>query len=165
MVWFGGFSQERQGFWLSKDYLRDSSSWSSSPLVLLRDIHNSLLTNYDWKDTVPPQSDPGTGARVGDSQVDSVNRTVIHISRRLIPSFSNLTVFMRLTSSGERTFPMLSPSRSRIHWHRSSTCVNPLKISNRHLRSRTVLNIFDCVHVSVLSLLLRTRFYWQRWRT
>jgi hypothetical protein len=32
------FSQERQEF---KDDLRDSSSWSSSPLTLLRDIHSN----------------------------------------------------------------------------------------------------------------------------
>ena len=34
------FRQERQELWLTKDDLRDSSSWSSSPLVLLRDIHS-----------------------------------------------------------------------------------------------------------------------------
>jgi hypothetical protein len=36
--WMGAFSQERQKLWLPKDDLRDSSSWSSSPLVLLRDF-------------------------------------------------------------------------------------------------------------------------------
>ena len=29
-------SQERQGVWLPKDDLKDSSSWSSTPLVLLQ---------------------------------------------------------------------------------------------------------------------------------
>jgi len=29
--WIGDFSQERQELWLSKDDLRDSSSWSSTP--------------------------------------------------------------------------------------------------------------------------------------
>jgi hypothetical protein len=37
--WLGAFPQERQELWLSKDDLRDSSSWASPPLVLLRDIH------------------------------------------------------------------------------------------------------------------------------
>jgi hypothetical protein len=32
--WVGAFFQERHRFWLSKDDLRDSSSWSSSPLLL-----------------------------------------------------------------------------------------------------------------------------------
>jgi hypothetical protein len=54
VVWLGAFFQERQNLWLPKDDLQDSVSWSSSPLVLLRDIHNGLLVNYDWKDTTPP---------------------------------------------------------------------------------------------------------------
>ena len=42
--WIGAFSQERQELWLPKDDLRDSSSWSSSPFLVLRDIHSKLLT-------------------------------------------------------------------------------------------------------------------------
>jgi hypothetical protein len=56
VVWLGAFSQERQKLWSPKDELQDSASWSSTPLVLLRDIHNGLLTNYNFKDTEPPQS-------------------------------------------------------------------------------------------------------------
>ena len=44
VAWIGAFSQERQQLWLPKDDLRDSSSWSSPPLVLLRDIHSNLMT-------------------------------------------------------------------------------------------------------------------------
>jgi len=55
---------------LSKDDLKDPSTWSSPPLVLLRDIHDGLLAKYDWKDTAPPQSQPGSRARVGHSQQD-----------------------------------------------------------------------------------------------
>ncbi len=40
-------------------------------MVVLRDIHNDLLANYDYKDTATPQSQSGTGARVGRSQQDS----------------------------------------------------------------------------------------------
>ena len=39
----GVFSQERQRLWFPADDLQDSSSWTSSPLVLLRDIHADLL--------------------------------------------------------------------------------------------------------------------------
>jgi hypothetical protein len=46
--------RERQKLWLSKNDLRDSSSWSSSPLVLLRDIHSNLLTQYDCKEACVP---------------------------------------------------------------------------------------------------------------
>ena len=44
VFWIGAFPQERQELWLPKDDLRDSSSWSSSPLVLLRDLHTKLIT-------------------------------------------------------------------------------------------------------------------------
>ena len=43
VTWLGAFSQERQSLWLPKDNLKDSSTWSSPPLVLLHDIHDSLL--------------------------------------------------------------------------------------------------------------------------
>ncbi len=65
VAWLGTSSQERQTLWIPKDDLQDSSSWPSSPLVLLRDIHNNLLANYDCQDTTPPQSQTGTGSRVG----------------------------------------------------------------------------------------------------
>jgi hypothetical protein len=70
VAWLGAFSQERQKLWLPNDDLQDSPSWSSPPLVLLRDIHNSLLANYDCKDTAPPQSQPGTGDSVARSHQD-----------------------------------------------------------------------------------------------
>jgi hypothetical protein len=84
-------------------------------------------------------------------------------------TIANLTDCMRLTSCGERTLPTLPSSRPRIDWHtRSSSCDSLLKVSNRPLWSRVVLNNFDCVcnnALSLLSLLFRTRFYSQRWRT
>ncbi len=66
----GAFSQERQKLCLSKDDFQDSASWSSPPLVLLRDIHQDLLANYDCKDTAPPPAQPGKEARVGRNQQD-----------------------------------------------------------------------------------------------
>ncbi len=42
VAWLGAFSQERQKLWLPKDDLEDSASWSSPPVILLRDIHNDL---------------------------------------------------------------------------------------------------------------------------
>jgi hypothetical protein len=41
VAWLGAFSQERQGLWLPKDDLRDSSSWSSPPLLLLHPLQAS----------------------------------------------------------------------------------------------------------------------------
>ena len=48
VTWLGVFSLERQRLWLSKDDLKDSSTWSSPPLVLLLDIHDGLPAMYDW---------------------------------------------------------------------------------------------------------------------
>ena len=56
--------------WFPKDDLQDSASWSSSPLVLLRDIHQTLLSKYDYKDTAPPPPQFVTGTRVGRRQQD-----------------------------------------------------------------------------------------------
>ncbi len=75
VVCLGVFSQERQELWLPKDDLRDSSSWSSPPLRLLRDIHSNLLTQYDWKEVcVPSQSQVNVGTGVRPSSQDGVSQ-------------------------------------------------------------------------------------------
>jgi hypothetical protein len=74
VAWFGAFSQERQKLWLPKDDLRDSSSWTSPPLVLLRDIHTKLITQYDCKEVcVPSQAQVNVGADAGPSSQSQVN--------------------------------------------------------------------------------------------
>jgi hypothetical protein len=71
--WMGAFCQERQKLWLPKDDLRDSSSWSSSPLVLLRDIHSKLFTQYDCKEVcVSSQSQGNAGTSARRSSQDGV---------------------------------------------------------------------------------------------
>ena len=63
MTWMGAFSQEHQKLWLPKDDLRDSSSWSSPPILLLRDIHSRLLAQYDCTEVcAPSQSQGNVGA-------------------------------------------------------------------------------------------------------
>ncbi len=65
--WMSVFSQERQKLWLPKDNLRDSSSWSSPPLLFLRDIHSRLVTQYDCKEVCAPsqpQGNVGASARL-----------------------------------------------------------------------------------------------------
>jgi hypothetical protein len=67
VAWFGAFPQERQRLWLSKDDLRDSSLWSSPPLLLLRDIQCKPLTQYDCKEVCAPsqsQVNVGSSARL-----------------------------------------------------------------------------------------------------
>ncbi len=64
----GAFSQERQRLWLPDDDFQDSSSWKSSPLVLLRHIHANLLTHYECKEVCAPsqsQGNVGANARPG----------------------------------------------------------------------------------------------------
>ena len=73
-----------------KDDLQDSS-WSSPPLVLLRDIHNGLLTNYGCKDTVSPQSQPGMRVRVGHRSQDG-DAQQEETGPLLIPQFSRFHV-------------------------------------------------------------------------
>ncbi len=71
--WMGTFSQERQKLWLSKDDLRDSSSWSSPPLVILRDIHSKMLTQYDCKEVcAPSQSQGNVGGSARRNSQDGV---------------------------------------------------------------------------------------------
>jgi hypothetical protein len=60
--------------WLPKDDLRDSSSWASPPLVLLRDIHSKLLTQYDCKEVcTQSQSQVNVGAGAGPRSQSQVN--------------------------------------------------------------------------------------------
>ena len=73
VAWLGAFSQERQSLWLPKDDLKDSSTWSSPPLVLLRDIHDGLLAKYDCKDSVPPPAQPGARARPARDSQDGLD--------------------------------------------------------------------------------------------
>ncbi len=59
VAWIGGFSQERQKLWLPKDDLQDSSSWSFPPLLLLRDIHSTLISQYNCKEVCAPSQSQG----------------------------------------------------------------------------------------------------------
>jgi hypothetical protein len=60
--------------WLPKDDLRDSSSWTSPPLVLLRDIHSKFLTQYDCKEVcAQSQSQVNVGTGAGPSSQSQVN--------------------------------------------------------------------------------------------
>ena len=60
--------------WLPKDDVQDSS-WASPPLLLLRDIHSKLLTEYHCKEGCAlPQSQAHVGARSGRSSQDVVSQ-------------------------------------------------------------------------------------------
>jgi hypothetical protein len=79
----------------------------SPPLVLLRDIHDGLLTKYDWKDSVTPPGQPGRGI------VLDVIPKMVYLSRRLLrSSFCDSTDSMRLIY-GERMIPTLSSCQTQ----------------------------------------------------
>jgi hypothetical protein len=58
----------------SQDDLKDSSSWCSPPLVLLRDIQNDILSNYDYKDSSHAPVQPGVSPRPGHNSQDGVSQ-------------------------------------------------------------------------------------------
>jgi hypothetical protein len=95
VAWLGAFPQERQELWLPKDDIRDSSSWSSPPLMLLRDIHSKLIDQYDCKEVCvpsPSQGDAGAGARLcsqdGVSQhQDTASLSLLQLNRLIEASF------------------------------------------------------------------------------
>jgi hypothetical protein len=126
--------------WLSKDDLRDSSSWSSPPLVLLRDIHSKLLTQYDCKEEVcaqsksqvnvvagagpSSQSQVNIGAGPRPSSQDGVFQFQEPAPPLALPQFNRLieTSFVRDESSTSNADVTVSPSQFKVtkqillHW-------------------------------------------------
>ncbi len=80
---------------MPKDDLRDSSSWSSPPLVLLRDIHSKLIDQYDCKEVCAPsasQVNTGAGARLSSQdgvsqQQETASHSLQQINRLFEASF------------------------------------------------------------------------------
>jgi hypothetical protein len=70
-----GVMGQRHRLWLSKNGLRDSSSWSSPPILLLRYIHCKFLTLYDCEEVcVSSQSQVNVGASVRLRSQDYVSQ-------------------------------------------------------------------------------------------
>ena len=124
VAWLGAFSQERQKLWLPKDDLRDSSSWSSPPLLLLRDIHSKLLTQYDCKEVcAPSQSQVIVGAGVRPSSQDGVSQ-LQEPAPLSLPQLNRLVEasFVRDESSASNADVAVIPSQHRVtqqilsHW-------------------------------------------------
>jgi hypothetical protein len=120
----GAFSQARQELWLPKDNLRDSSSWSSPPLMLLRDIHCKLIDQYDCKVVcAPTPSQVNSGARARLSSQDGVPQQ--HEAAPLsLPQLNRLfeASFARDESSASTAGVAAFPSRFKVtqqilpHW-------------------------------------------------
>ena len=110
--------------WFPEDDLRDSSSWSSDPLLLLRDIHSNLLTQYDCKEVcTPSQSQVNVGASVRLSSQDGVSHHQ-ETTPLSLPQFNRLfeVSFVRDESSASNVDVDVIPSQRRVtqqilsHW-------------------------------------------------
>jgi hypothetical protein len=124
VAWLGAFPQERQELWLPKDDLRDSSSWSSPPLMLLRDIHSKLINQYDCKEVCvpsPSQVNAGAGARLSSQDGVSQQQETTSLS---LPQLNRLieASFVRDESSASNADVTAIPSQLRVtqqilsHW-------------------------------------------------
>jgi hypothetical protein len=122
--WLGALPQERQELWLPIDDLRDSSSWSSPPLMLLRDIHSKIIDQYDCKEVCvpsPSQGDTGVGARLSFQDGVSQQQETASLS---LPQLNPLieASFVRDESSASNADVTALPSQHRVtqqilsHW-------------------------------------------------
>ncbi len=158
VAWLGAFSQERQGLWLPKDDLKDSSSRSSTPLLLLRDIHNDLLAQYDCKDCAPPPALPGARrACSGRVSQDGVSQQQ-EAGALFLPQLNNLVYQANLrgedASNAGPTIPTQHHLTHQIlnHWQPFRDLKRTFAVSRRaeQLRLRTQQRIVATVEESVL---------------
>ncbi len=106
------------------DDLQDSSSWTSSPLRLLRDIHSNLISKYDCKEVCAPsqsQGNVGSSARLSSQdgipqQQEAAPLSLPHLDRLFEASFA------RDESSASNAGVTTIPSQLKItkqilrHW-------------------------------------------------
>ena len=109
---------------MPKDDLRDSSPWSSPPLMLLRDIHSNLLITFDCKEVCAPspsQVNAGADARLYSQDGVSQQQEAAPLS---IPQLNRLieASFVRDESSASNADVTAIPSQHRVtqqilsHW-------------------------------------------------
>jgi hypothetical protein len=109
---------------LPKDNLLDSSSWSSPPLMFLRDIHSKLHYQYDCKEVCAPSSsqvNAGAGARLSSQNGVSQQQETASLS---LPQLNRLfeASFVRDESSASNAGTAVIPSQHRVtqqllrHW-------------------------------------------------
>ena len=78
--------------WLPKDGLQDSSSWSSPPLLLFRDMHSKLLADCGCKEVcAPPQSQAQAGASGALSSQDGDDAQQQEAAPLLLPQLNRLS--------------------------------------------------------------------------
>ena len=80
--------------------------------MLLRDIHSHLLADCNCKDKALPQSQPGTGARVGRSQQDS-DAQQQEAGPLLLPQLTRLHEAYHVRGEDASNMPTI-PSQHRV---------------------------------------------------
>ncbi len=93
--------------------MKDPSSWSSSPLLLLRDIHSKLVSDYNCKES-SSQSQVNVGGSGGLSSQDGVSQQQ-EAAPLSIPQLNRLfeAFFVRDESSASNADVTAIPSQ---HW-------------------------------------------------
>ena len=126
---------------MSKDDLRDSSSWSSPPLLLLCDIHSKFLTQYDCNQVcAPSQSQVNVGTRARLSSQDGVSHQQ-ETSPLSLPQLNRLfeSSFVRDESSASNTDVVVIPSQDKVTQQILSHC-QPFWDLKLMFRARVALN-------------------------
>jgi hypothetical protein len=158
----GAFPQERQELWLPKYDLRDSSSWSSPPLMILRDIHSKFIDQYDCKEVCvpsPSHGDAGAGARLRSQDGVSQQQETASLS---LPQVNHLieVSFVRDESSASNVDVTALPSQHRVtnqilsHWQ-SFTHLK-LMFAGAHRAEQLSLHSHQRVVTTVEDSVLRT---------
>ena len=151
VAWLGALSQERQILWLPKDDLKDSSTWSSPPLVLLRDTHDGLLGKYDWKDSVTPPPEPGVRVRPAlDSQdvLDDVSHQ--ESSPLFLPQLNQLHEFS-IVRGEDASNVVTIPSQNRVTQQILSRCQPCKDLKKTFAVSRRAEQLRQHVHQCVVA--------------
>jgi hypothetical protein len=129
---------------VDKDDPRDSSSWSSPPVMVLRDIHSNLIDQYDCKEVCAPSpSQVNTGAGPRRNSHDGVSQHQETVSLSL-PQLNRLieASFVRDEISVSNADVTVIPSQHRVTQQmlRCSYTGSPSRISNSCLWDRAELN-------------------------
>ncbi len=101
---------------MTKDDLRDLSSWSSPPFMLLRDIHSKLIDQYDCKEVCAPspsQVNAGAGARLSSQDGVSQQQETASLSLPQLNRFFEAS-FVRDESSASNADTAVIPSQNRV---------------------------------------------------
>jgi hypothetical protein len=146
--------------WFPKNDLQDSSSWSSPPLLFLRDIHSNLLFDNRYTET-SSQSQVNVGSSGGLSSQGGVSHHQEPVPLS-IPEVNHLfeASFVWDESSVSNVVVTVIPSHHRVTQQMLSHCqtfrdLKPMFVGSR-LAEQSSLRSQQSIVVNVEDSLLRT---------